>query len=198
MHVEVEPSPEEPGEASCLPAPSSPRPGRSGLELPPQLAAPPARLRAARAAYEMARDERCASAAGYASPGAAQGDHARQAPAGGHRGGWLPHRRPGGGRRGGQASADTWGRTPDGDSGHCRGPAALQRDDAERRLRFDPDARPPMQTRLLAELYAYGVARQAVSPDHENLGDVAAALDGVLAEARSSGQPPEDVLLRPP
>ena len=51
------------------------------------------------------------------------------------------------------------------------------------RLRFDPGARPPLQTKLLAELYAYGVARQAVSPDNENLGNLAMKFDGVLAEA---------------
>jgi superfamily II DNA or RNA helicase len=52
------------------------------------------------------------------------------------------------------------------------------------RLRFDPDARPPTQTRLLAELHAYGVARQAASPGHENLEDTAAALDAVLTGSR--------------
>src|SRR5580700_2273885 len=52
------------------------------------------------------------------------------------------------------------------------------------RLRFDPDARPMTQTRLLAELHAYGVARQAASPGPENLDDVAAALDAVLTGSR--------------
>jgi SNF2 family DNA or RNA helicase len=50
-------------------------------------------------------------------------------------------------------------------------------------LRVDPDARPPQQTRLLAELYAYGVARQAVSPDNEKVSHLATELDGVLTEA---------------
>jgi superfamily II DNA or RNA helicase len=52
------------------------------------------------------------------------------------------------------------------------------------RLRFDPDGRPPAQTRLLAELHAYEVARQAASPAHENLDDMAAALDAVLTGSR--------------
>ena len=52
------------------------------------------------------------------------------------------------------------------------------------RLRFDPDARPPLQARLLAELHAYGVARQAASPGRENLDEMAAALDAVLAGSR--------------
>jgi SNF2-related domain/Helicase conserved C-terminal domain/Helix-hairpin-helix domain len=52
------------------------------------------------------------------------------------------------------------------------------------RLRFDPDARPPLQARLLAELYRYAVARQAASPGRENLDDVAAALDAVLTGSR--------------
>jgi SNF2 family DNA or RNA helicase len=51
------------------------------------------------------------------------------------------------------------------------------------RLRLDPDTRPPLQTKLLAELHGYGVARQAVSPGSENLGELAAALDAVLAGA---------------
>jgi superfamily II DNA or RNA helicase len=51
------------------------------------------------------------------------------------------------------------------------------------RLRVDPDARPPQQTRLLAELYSYGVARQAVSPDNEKVSHLATELDGVLTEA---------------
>jgi hypothetical protein len=54
------------------------------------------------------------------------------------------------------------------------------------RLRLDPDARSPVQTKLLAELYAYGAARQAVSPDNEKLGHLATDLDGVLPEARRS------------
>jgi superfamily II DNA or RNA helicase len=52
------------------------------------------------------------------------------------------------------------------------------------RLRFDPDARPPLQSRLLAELYRYAVARQAASPGRENLDDLAAALDAVLTGSR--------------
>ena len=51
------------------------------------------------------------------------------------------------------------------------------------RLRLDPDARSPVQARLLAELYAYGVARQAVSPDNEKLSHLATELDSVLTEA---------------
>jgi hypothetical protein len=54
------------------------------------------------------------------------------------------------------------------------------------RLRLDPDARSPVQTKLLAELYAYGAARLAVSPDNEKLGHLATDLDGVLPEARRS------------
>ena len=58
----------------------------------------------------------------------------------------------------------------------------LRRAMSERvRLRFDPDARPPLQTRLLADLREYGIARQAASPDRGNPGEVAAALDAVLA-----------------
>ena len=64
------------------------------------------------------------------------------------------------------------------------------------RLRLDPDARPPLQTRLLAELHAYGVARQAASPGHENLDEMAAALDAVLAGSRRAAEPPADVLFR--
>ena len=52
------------------------------------------------------------------------------------------------------------------------------------RLRFDPDARPPLQARLLAELHRYGVARQAASPGRENLDEMATALDAVLAGSR--------------
>ncbi len=52
------------------------------------------------------------------------------------------------------------------------------------RLQFDPDVRPPTQTRLLGELHAYGVARQAASPGQENLEDIAAALDAVLTGSR--------------
>jgi SNF2 family DNA or RNA helicase len=49
------------------------------------------------------------------------------------------------------------------------------------RVRFDPDTRPPVQARLLAELHRYAVARQAAMPGRENLDEVAAALDAVLA-----------------
>ena len=52
------------------------------------------------------------------------------------------------------------------------------------RLRLDPDTRPPTQTRLLGELRAYGIARQGASPARENLNEVAAALDAVLAGSR--------------
>ena len=52
------------------------------------------------------------------------------------------------------------------------------------RLRFDPDARPPLQASLLAALRAYGIAHQAVTLGPENLDEVAAALDGVLAGSR--------------
>ena len=52
------------------------------------------------------------------------------------------------------------------------------------RLRLDPDTRPPLQSKLLAELYAYGVARQAVSPGIEHLGEMAAELDAVHVGAR--------------
>jgi SNF2 family DNA or RNA helicase len=52
------------------------------------------------------------------------------------------------------------------------------------RLRFDPDARLPLQTKLLAELYAYGVARQVVSPGSDDFGETAAALDAVLVGSR--------------
>jgi SNF2 family DNA or RNA helicase len=52
------------------------------------------------------------------------------------------------------------------------------------RLRFDPDARPPLQTSLLAALRAYGIARQAAAPGPENLEEVASALDGVLTGSR--------------
>ena len=52
------------------------------------------------------------------------------------------------------------------------------------RLRLDPDTRPPLQSKLLAELCAYGVARQAVSPGIEHLGETAAALDAVHVGAR--------------
>jgi SNF2 family DNA or RNA helicase len=49
------------------------------------------------------------------------------------------------------------------------------------RLRLDPDARAPLQTRLLAELRAYGIARQVASSGSDNLNGLAAALDAVLA-----------------
>jgi SNF2 family DNA or RNA helicase len=49
------------------------------------------------------------------------------------------------------------------------------------RLRFDPDTRPPLQTRLLAALRAYGIARQAATAGRENLDEVAEAFDAVLA-----------------
>ncbi|MGH3189858.1 MAG: DEAD/DEAH box helicase [Streptosporangiaceae bacterium] len=52
------------------------------------------------------------------------------------------------------------------------------------RLRFDPDTRPMTQTRLLAELRAYGLARQAASPGQDNLDDAAAALEAVLTGSR--------------
>jgi superfamily II DNA or RNA helicase len=52
------------------------------------------------------------------------------------------------------------------------------------RLRFDPDARPPLQARLLAELYQYAVARQAAAPGRENLDNVAAEFDAVLTGSR--------------
>jgi superfamily II DNA or RNA helicase len=52
------------------------------------------------------------------------------------------------------------------------------------RLRFDPDSRPLAQTRLLAELHAYGLARQAASPGPEDLDEIAAALDAVLTGSR--------------
>jgi SNF2 family DNA or RNA helicase len=52
------------------------------------------------------------------------------------------------------------------------------------RLRLDPDTRSPAQTKLLSDLHAYGVARQAVSPDIENLSELAAALDAVQVGAR--------------
>ena len=52
------------------------------------------------------------------------------------------------------------------------------------RLRLDPDTRPPPQTKLLAELHAYGIARPQVSPGNENLSEIATALDAVLAGSR--------------
>jgi SNF2 family DNA or RNA helicase len=52
------------------------------------------------------------------------------------------------------------------------------------RLRLDPDTRSPAQTRLLSELHAYGVARQAVSPDIENLIEIATTLDAVRVGVR--------------
>ena len=64
------------------------------------------------------------------------------------------------------------------------------------RLRFDPDARPSLQARLLAELNRYGVARQAASPGRENLDEMATALRCRPGRVEARGQPPADALLR--
>jgi SNF2 family DNA or RNA helicase len=52
------------------------------------------------------------------------------------------------------------------------------------RLRLDPDTRSPLQTKLLSELHAYGVAHQAVSPNIENLSEITTTLDAVQVGAR--------------
>jgi superfamily II DNA or RNA helicase len=51
------------------------------------------------------------------------------------------------------------------------------------RLRLDPDTRPPAQSSLLAELHKYGIAGQVVSPAEGDLGELAAGLDAVLGDA---------------
>jgi SNF2 family DNA or RNA helicase len=51
------------------------------------------------------------------------------------------------------------------------------------RLRFDPDARPPLHAKLLAELHAYDVARRSISPISADLNDIAVQLDAVVEEA---------------
>jgi SNF2 family DNA or RNA helicase len=51
------------------------------------------------------------------------------------------------------------------------------------RVRFDPDARPRLQTKLLEELHAYEAARQSIAPISEGLNELAIDLDGVLAGA---------------
>jgi SNF2-related domain/Protein of unknown function (DUF2510) len=51
------------------------------------------------------------------------------------------------------------------------------------RLRFDPDTRLPLQTKLLAELHMYAVAREAILPIHGDLSELAADLDAVVTKA---------------
>lgn len=51
------------------------------------------------------------------------------------------------------------------------------------RLRFDPDARPPLQAELLSRLHAYEIARRSISPINADLNELAARLDAVVAEA---------------
>jgi superfamily II DNA or RNA helicase len=155
---------------------------RSGIST--VTAAPPVRLRAARAAYELARDDivrrqlaelplarlkettqgrlrlGAIENAGYRTVGQAQA-------AGVARLQQLPGVGP---QTANQVVA----------AASQLGYAMMQRV----RPRFDPDARPPLQTRLLAELCGYAVARQAAAPGQENLDEVAAALDAVLTGSR--------------
>jgi SNF2 family DNA or RNA helicase len=51
------------------------------------------------------------------------------------------------------------------------------------RVRFDPDTRPSMQTKLLEELHAFGIARRSIAPISEGLTELATDLDLVLAGA---------------
>lgn len=51
------------------------------------------------------------------------------------------------------------------------------------RVRFDPDTRPHLQTKLLGELHAYEAARQSVVPISEGLNELALGFDAVLAGA---------------
>ena len=183
MHVEVEPSPEEPGEAE-LPARTlvaQARAFRTGIAA--AAAAPPARLRAARATYEMARDELVREQLATLPL-----SRLKETTQGRLRLGVIE---AAGYRTVGQAAAAGVGRLQQipgvGPQTATQVIAAARQLYSAMtqsvRLRLDPDARPPIQTRLLADLYAYGVARRAIFPDHENLGDMAAALDGVLVEA---------------
>ena len=64
--------------------------------------------------------------------------------------------------------------------------AAMER---ETRVRFDPDARTPLQARLLAELHAFEIAESLVPPQGPDLRPLAAELDTFLdAAARTSSR----------
>ncbi len=57
------------------------------------------------------------------------------------------------------------------------------------RVRFDPDSRPAPQTALLGELHDFDVARSSIGPLQENLSNLAGSLDEVLADApRAAGR----------
>ena len=59
----------------------------------------------------------------------------------------------------------------------------------ETRVRFDPDARTPLQARLLAELHAFETAESLVPPQGPDLRPLAAELDTFLdAAARTSSR----------
>ena len=180
--IDVDPSPEDQDGPAPRELVAQARALRTGIFT--VVAAPPARLRGARAAYEMARDDvvrrqlaelplarlkettqgrlrlGVIEAAGYRTVGQAEA-------AGVFRLQQIPGVGP-------QTATQVVA-------------AARQLSSAMMqsvRLRLDPDARPPLQTKLLAELYAYGVARQAASPGNENLDEMAAALDAVLVGSR--------------
>jgi len=179
--VEAEPQPEDQGGPAPRALVGQARTLRTGISA--AVAAPPARLRTARAAYDAARDDvvrrqldelplerlkqttqgrlrlGVIESAGYRTVGqaAAAGVHGLQQ---------IPGVGP-------QTATQIIA-------------AARQLYSAMMqsvRLRLDPDTRPPVQAKLLAELHAYGVARQAVSPYTDELGHLATQLDGVLTEA---------------
>ena len=182
--IDVEPAPDDPGEAapSGRALVSQARALRNGIS--EVVAAPAARRSSARAAYENARDDVV-----YQQIATLPLARLKETTQGRLRLGLLE---AAGYRTVGQAAAA-------GVPGLQRIPGvgpqtATQVVAAARqlsmmmkqkvRLRLDPDTRPPTQTRLLAELRAYGIARQGVSPARENLNEVTAALDAVLAGSR--------------
>ena len=159
-------------------------------------AAPPARRRAARAAYEAARDDIVYRQLAELPLARTQGDHAGQAPARGHRGCRVPYRRPGG-RRGVAGLQQIPGVGPQTATQVIAAARQLSSAMMQRvRLRFDPDARP-------------SAAGQATSRAQSIRGSAPGGLagpreprrDGHGARCRpdrveARGQPPEDVLLR--
>ena len=71
--------------------------------------------------------------------------------------------------------------------------AAMER---ETRVRFDPDARTPLQARLLTELHAFETAKSLVPPQGPDLQPLAAELDTLPRRCGAHIESAADVLHR--
>ena len=177
-------------------APSWPRRGISETASCRSSRRAPDRRRAARAAYEAARDDVVYRQLAELPLARLKETTQGRLRLGSHRGRRVPYRRPGGRRRRSRAPADTRGRSPDGNPGHSRGPPALQRDDAARPVALRSRC-PPAATGQAAG----GAQSIRGSAPGSLAGPREPRRDGRGARCRpgrveARGQPPADVLLR--